>query len=654
MKLTFNSFKGELPTAAPHTLPDTHAQVAQNCYLSRGDLRGSRAAEPIDGSGVVRNGPTQSFIKMGGEWLQWHEDVDVVRGPIPDDQFDRYYVTGGGLPRFYFKADGSATVSNHLGIPAPDQRVGISTNAKDRTYIAYWEDNVAGSPTVHHKKTLNTVFSGDGANAELTLGNSVDNRIMRIYESSGSLYRYVGLFSYDADNDGNHTDPTPVDPIVDDGVGEFVDPYFANIYRPDLATEHADSFHDLIAVLSGTYTGEVIAPQIPEGESADSRVYVYTYVGIDGSEGPQSPPVSVDSYDGASLRVYVPVPDTSLNLTLIKKRVYRYAQGASSGEYLFVGEIGISETYLTDNIKTIDLPGGSLVSSAYDPPSAEMVGLVNLSNGVMAGFFGKTLCLCEPYKPSAWPVDYRLNVDYDIVAVAPIGNGAIVLTTGFPYMLSGAHPSGMSIDRLDIDQSCASKRSVATNGNAVLYASPDGVVAVSISGSVNLTKDIFTKRQWTALGPQNMLCEIHDGRYVVFYDEGSFVLEVGAAKSGIVFGDLRTSALFRDLESDTLYVASDEGTAAYESGEAQEYLWKSKLYKLPAAINFSAIRCSCNGEASVRIWGDGELRASIAITDGEIMRLPSGYRAKEYEVEFSGRGEVSQAEIVTSIAELKS
>src|SRR5665811_1003907 len=85
-----------------------------------------------------------------------------------------------------------------------------------------------------------------------------------------------------------------------------------------------------------------------------------------------------------------------------------------------------------------------IVGSSFDPPPSDMIGLIALPNGIMAGFSGNILCFCEPYKPWAWPVRYRLATVYPIVSLGVYGQTLIVTTNGFPYAVRGVRPDSMS------------------------------------------------------------------------------------------------------------------------------------------------------------------------------------------------------------------
>ena len=112
-------------------------------------------------------------------------------------------------------------------------------------------------------------------------------------------------------------------------------------------------------------------------------------------------------------------------------------------------------------------------------PDGPLQGLIALAQGVMAGFTGKRFCLSEPFLPHAWPINYRITTEEDIVAIASTANGVAALTDGQPYFITGTDPSAMTAIRVDLAQACVNKTKCrGTWVDYVLYAGPDGLCSV--------------------------------------------------------------------------------------------------------------------------------------------------------------------------------
>lgn len=93
MKLTFQQFSGVAPRIAPRLLPATLAQEALDVKLWSGELR------PHYADTIIKYIPstTQSIYRYKWKnkkynWLGWAKSVNVVKGPVYDDENNRIYL----------------------------------------------------------------------------------------------------------------------------------------------------------------------------------------------------------------------------------------------------------------------------------------------------------------------------------------------------------------------------------------------------------------------------------------------------------------------------------------------------------------------------------------------------------------------------------
>ena len=173
----------------------------------------------------------------------------------------------------------------------------------------------------------------------------------------------------------------------------------------------------------------------------ETRAYVYTYVSTFGTVKEESAPspaatVTVSTSGGATVTVsgFSAAPTTGYNIT--HRRIYRTITGASQVVYSFVAEIPIATTSYVDSLSVTQL-GSELQTLFWTPPPAGLKGLVAMPNGILAGFEGNQIYFSEPYYPHAWPDIYALTVDYPIVGLGVYDTTLVVLTTKFPYLISG-------------------------------------------------------------------------------------------------------------------------------------------------------------------------------------------------------------------------
>ncbi len=591
---TFQDFKGEIPKRSERLLPPGFAVKAVNCKLQSGEIR------PFGAPSVVRTPSKGSaiqtmFLFKSVYWLNWLEDVDVALSPVKSDIYSRFYWTGeGAYPKKSSQAYGAS-------------------------------DPEADLPENHYR---------------------------------------MGVI--------------------------------APATKPDTADDAAG------------------------GGSPETRVYVYTYVTAWGEEGQPSPPstaleveanetVTVDNFEAAPAAIY--------NITY--RRIYRTLSGSETTTYQFVAEIAIATTSYADSLAGSAL-GEQLPSISWAEPNDNLAGLVLMGNGVMAGFVGKDLYFSEPYRPHAWPPEYALVTEHDIVALGVMGRSLVVATAGNTYLVYGEHPSVYSIQNVATGQPCISKRGLVEATHGVLYPSPNGMFFVSPSGGQIITQDHFTKDEWEALGPENLVAALHQGRYYGFFgpdaeeDRRGIIFDPGDPAATVVFVNQTASAVFADLVTNILYLMLDGEIKMWEgdAGNPLAYKWRGNI-SAPMPINFGAAAVQADldsiiteddisaytarrdaivvenaawwaaagpGEAlngaeinaiplggnafqvapgipaysmQLSVYADGELKHQQFIQTADGFRLPSGFRAREWEFEIEGMANIQKIQLANTMIELK-
>jgi hypothetical protein len=184
------------------------------------------------------------------------------------------------------------------------------------------------------------------------------------------------------------------------------------------------------------------APAVVVNGTADDTLtpndvsYVYTLVTAFGEEGPPSSPSAVIQLDDTqSTTLSLPTsdqPSGNYNFTTgALKRIYRSNTGSTNTQFQFAGEVGYTATSFTDTQDAATLgevlPSATWIGPPDDDsalyPDGPLNGLIALAQGTMAGFTGKRFCLSEPFLPHAWPIQYRITTEEDIVAIASTANG---------------------------------------------------------------------------------------------------------------------------------------------------------------------------------------------------------------------------------------
>ena len=395
----------------------------------------------------------------------------------------------------------------------------------------------------------------------------------------------------------------------------------------------------------------------------DYRTYLYTWVDAWGEESTISPlSTTVNVRDGQNVTITLPTAITgNYNLgTGSFKRVYRSNSGTAATAFQFVADVAIGSVTLVDNLTDAGL--GEVIPTvtwvrppdddAADFPTGQMLGATALPSGSIVGFSGKSLVYSEVYVPYAFPLGYRYSIKDDIVGISPNSQGLVIATTGKPHLAVGHDPASVSIIELDEFQSCVSKRSVVDMGESTIYASPDGLVLVSGNQVQVVTKAIFTREQWQAINPSQIHAYRYEGKYVGFTDTQGFVFDPESTEQAWVFTDVNAACGFYSSIEDALYIGDGSSLKKWATGTELNYTWKSKTFESPSPVNLAALKVSCAGTVTVKVYGDDVLRATVVCTDDTFSQLPAGYIADEWRIELEGSAHVDYVKIATSVQEL--
>lgn len=342
----------------------------------------------------------------------------------------------------------------------------------------------------------------------------------------------------------------------------------------------------------------VDAPTVtPPGGSSGTRAYVYTFVSAYGEEGAPSPPTLADGDPGTWVisDMDTTVPDSS-NRAITRKRIYRTVPGNSSSLFFFVAEVALGDASYNDN-ETDDTVAANtpLESASWIGPPTDLEGFVAMPNGYLVGWVGRRLVFSEPYRPHAWPAEYELSTEFEIVGLAVWGANLIIGTRSQPYIGQGQTPSAFTMQKMDAIEPCLSRRGMASTVAGVYYPSVNGLVLANSQGTTIVTQDLMTKEEWATYNPGDLYAATLGLQYIAF-NSPSF---------GIIFNPSETAGRFVELDrfNDVLGIETDRynGTVyllmqdrAWEwdpvGSERLFWRWRSKEYHFPKPVNFGAVK----------------------------------------------------------------
>ncbi|MCU4631032.1 hypothetical protein KTJ53_15425 [Acinetobacter variabilis] len=402
--------------------------------------------------------------------------------------------------------------------------------------------------------------------------------------------------------------------------------------------------------------------------SDEARIYVYTYVSETGEESAPSPasPLIYSPHDNSTVTIGNLVTDTNASSgRLLKyKRIYRSLTDSSGNANLyFVGQIAISSSSFTDNLDSDAVNTSDPIPSiTWDAPRQNMQGLNVTPKGVNYAFTDKIACFSEPYYPYAWPRDYEVTLQYEIVAMGHYEDYIICATTGTPYLISGIDPGSTSINELPLNEPCISKRSMVSMAKCVCYASPNGIVMAYGATAKLISDSFFDKDTWTALKPESIHAVEHRGKYLFFYNngvkKGAYLFDPLQVDFGLVELDIWFKAATRQHQTEELFFLDDsrriykfEDTAAVKF----PYTWRSKLFDVGgdgARLLACHVIADDYNNVKLNVYADGQLFYSKTVTSRRPFRLPNCSNRYDWQFEVIATSAVREISLAESMLEL--
>jgi hypothetical protein len=322
----------------------------------------------------------------------------------------------------------------------------------------------------------------------------------------------------------------------------------------------------------------------------------------------------------------------------------------------------------------------------------------------------------DPFHPHAWPAEWVQTVEYPIVGLGITNQSLVCCTEGYPVTLQGTHPQYMQVNKLVNHEPCLSRGSILSGPEGVFYASPNGLILVVPGLAENITKGIIGKKDWQQLLQVPRLRAARLGMqyfaygavqvgvfqtgeptpppgYDAFQDKGPPGDEANPAYDAFMTEDL-TGALIGvviDPTSDTVAFSMLRSEFPIDncyndvwSGEVllitdgkvkmldivtpglqfQTTKWRSKIWQNSELRNVAACKVyfddvynpavtSGEDRGVIRFFADNVMVWERPLAkSGELMRLPSGYKATYYEFEIETTWRIHSVEFATSVKEL--
>lgn len=465
-------------------------------FLAHGDTRCTGLPTDDEGDAVF----AAPMILTGGSYVM----ADSIYEYLRSSTFSGAQITFGGLPYW------AVPIKNWKGSGL------TTTHAAVKAALAAVDNPADTTPPID--KLLTPTQADELATASMTLwgpdGTSVVPYVNKLNAAQAELVAQAAKTTTTAGELANKISAVQAAAAALEG-------HFANaktIMQQHLRTNAPDVF------------GAIIASVVQR--NIETRGYLVTYVtNWDEESAPTAPSDLVELDQNDSVTVTRPAPHQGRNI--VGWRLYRSSTTNTGAAWQLVVDesasyavkkngafayFDINQATHTDSAKQEELQE-TLQTATWAEPPENLKGLVGLPNGIMAGFFDKTLCFSEPYQPYAWPIEYQHSLKYRIVGLGVFGQTVVVLTEGHPYYASGADSASMSVQELENPQSCVAKRTIVPVEGGVMFASPDGLCIASPSGVEVLTYAAFSKEDWAQLATSTAFGAHCDGSYYLFPGE---------------------------------------------------------------------------------------------------------------------------------------
>ena len=645
-------FLGEAPKISPELLPETVAQYAFNLDLSSGDLLPYRRNEEIttlDKVGTVKTLYPMTDPGTGDlKWLHWITDVDVATAQIEGDTTQRIYYTGDGVPKvtnYTMATSGTQfpTTSYTLGLPLPTvvpvatatsfTEKSSSTRARDAGGTATIVTSAAHGLTTGDYVTT-TLFGGTGynlTNAPVTVVNA----------TTFTFFTFGAAETTTADVAGRINLAGTIEPRT------YVFTYYTAWEEESVPSEPSPA----VFTKEGqtvTITGLPTSWSHGAGyQTTGMKLRIYrTVLGVSGTEYyrvGQIPLGGATSGTYSRVGTLVTVTMTAHTLTTGDEAVLDFTTGtATDGGYIVTvvdantftvvdtatgatsGNVTRSNSSFIDDVDVSTLDADTLLESLdYDQPETNMAGMLTIHNSMIVGFFGNTLCFCEPGKPHAWPIKYRQQIDSTIVGLGAFGTTLIILTDKTPWKVDGNNPEAVSLARTDYVLPCVSKRSIVNIGFGVMWSSTGGMAVYSTTiGTDYITKNVHSWTTWPqAVTPSGVVGEYYRGRYFGSDGTNTFLFERNDQVGGhLVRSDVVFTAAYYLPSTDSFYYVDSGKVHLWNSPNVGPTTldWKSKVFTTKEFINFGAARVIADystpeGEAALIAENAAIVAANAAI-----------------------------------------
>lgn len=232
----------------------------------------------------------------------------------------------------------------------------------------------------------------------------------------------------------------------------------------------------------------------------------------------------------------------------------------------------------------------------YSGDTVPPVGLQNLRehpNRFWVGFLGDKLRFSEVGNVAVWPPEYSLTSDAGEIIGLAVHVDRIYLfpKDGPPEVVSLTSPAVLQRSLTSIPYTCVSGASIVDTGAGVLYACNAGIVSMSGTNGVLVTRQHFDRRSFRAYRPDKIRAYEIDGVYTCYGNDRPFKLDILAASEPFDISEQTASPKDVKVVEGIAYGIRDGTIYSYETADTNRNMrWASGLLRLSFPQTFAAFQ----------------------------------------------------------------
>ena len=413
-----------------------------------------------------------------------------------------------------------------------------------------------------------------------------------------------------------------------------------------------------------------------------SVCYCYTCVdnlGQESAPSPPSPVYDISSFTGGQGMRVSNMPEVGGDNNHIPQlRVYRATAGSGGdAEFLFVGNAAAGSVFDDYDTATGTFYTGqeAIQTTSWASPPSNLVGIVSMYGGVLAGFRKETneLCFSEPLVQYAWPEKYRIPMPQPILDIAGFGEELVVFMQSMIMAVRG-EPGLMTVSEVygGGGTSSVTRLGVVRSEKGILFPGHDGLYLYDGSVCINITSQAMSTTQWRSMLPDKFIAAYYDGKYWAFHEDTIKAYVFDISKGSVTSIELGELMSVKGVHADyhgRLWIQTWYKLYPWSEGtKPMEAVWMSGLVALASPVNLSAAIIDSDSPVTeettvsqLEIWSHyrgvktlvfDSIAKGLQIPLNNQFRLPGGFLTDSVQVKIKTTATIRGIRFATSMVEL--